>query len=272
KGNTNGERYIEITGDVEFTPGEIFSVVVEGRNVSVEGAGSDTVKYTSNSKESFYQTSDGKWHDCHTAGYNNTCVRAITKNFSSVPYTVKFVCPGNYEEKRIAQNGTVELPSTEGYTWQFTRNGNVFDGTGVYKDMIVEAHCYKTAGESTASSPCTKKFKCIYCGKDVIPPVTEHTYSVTSTTRATCTEDGYTLYSCSVCGYSYKDDIVPATGHTDADGDEICDNCGANTNPAANCPCICHKTGFAGFIYKIVRLFWKLFKIKQTCECGLPHW
>ena len=29
----------------------------------------------------------------------------------------------------------------------------------------------------------------------------------------TCTEDGYTLYKCSLCGDSYKSDVVPAKGH-----------------------------------------------------------
>lgn len=38
-----------------------------------------------------------------------------------------------------------------------------------------------------------------------------------------------------------------------------------------HCSCICHKTGFLGFIYKIIRIFWKLFGTKPVCECGLPH-
>ena len=42
--------------------------------------------------------------------------------------------------------------------------------------------------------------------------------------------------------------------------------------PNNNCSCICHKTGFAGFIYKIVRLFWRLFKIKPVCQCGVNHY
>lgn len=44
------------------------------------------------------------------------------------------------------------------------------------------------------------------------------------------------------------------------------------SNPTDNCDCICHKTGFVGFIYKIVRLFWKLFKINKTCSCGAVHY
>lgn len=65
-----------------------------------------------------------------------------------------------------------------------------------------------------------------------------HTY-VTSTVAPTCSEKGYTLYTCS-CGYSYKDNYIDALGHNykyvynnDAtesrDGTEtqICTRCGA---------------------------------------------
>ncbi|MCM1365502.1 MAG: leucine-rich repeat domain-containing protein [Faecalibacterium sp.] len=40
----------------------------------------------------------------------------------------------------------------------------------------------------------------------------------------------------------------------------------------AECTHICHKGGFVGFIYKIVRLFWKLFGINKTCACGIEHY
>lgn len=40
----------------------------------------------------------------------------------------------------------------------------------------------------------------------------------------------------------------------------------------SHCNCICHKTGFLGFIYKIVRIFWKIFKTNKTCTCGAQHY
>lgn len=40
----------------------------------------------------------------------------------------------------------------------------------------------------------------------------------------------------------------------------------------SHCNCLCHKTGFLGFIYKIVRIFWKIFKINKTCACGAQHY
>lgn len=38
------------------------------------------------------------------------------------------------------------------------------------------------------------------------------------------------------------------------------------------CDCMCHKTGFMGFIYKIMRIFWKIFKTNKTCDCGAIHY
>ncbi len=38
------------------------------------------------------------------------------------------------------------------------------------------------------------------------------------------------------------------------------------------CDCMCHKTGFMGFIYKIMRIFWKVFGTNKTCDCGAAHY
>ena len=47
---------------------------------------------------------------------------------------------------------------------------------------------------------------------------------------ATCTEDGYTGdLVCAICGDVVEaGEVIPATGHTDENGDEICDVCGAD--------------------------------------------
>ena len=44
-------------------------------------------------------------------------------------------------------------------------------------------------------------------------PTTDHSYEAV-VTAPTCTEDGYTTYTCAGCGNSYVDDTVTATGHT----------------------------------------------------------
>lgn len=39
-----------------------------------------------------------------------------------------------------------------------------------------------------------------------------------------------------------------------------------------NCSCNCHQSGFMGFIWKILRFFYKLFKINPVCGCGVAHY
>ncbi len=42
--------------------------------------------------------------------------------------------------------------------------------------------------------------------------------------------------------------------------------------PSEDCPCRCHKDGFDNLIYKILRIFWKLFRTHEFCECGAKHY
>ena len=71
---------------------------------------------------------------------------------------------------------------------------------------------------------------CDTCGK---ANVTEHSYG-TVVTAPTCTEDGYTTYTCN-CGDTYVDNSVAALGHKDEDGNFLCDTCGAEM-PNENVP------------------------------------
>ncbi len=107
----------------------------------------------------------------------------------------------------------------------------------------------------------------------------EHLYTSEITTEATCISEGERTYTCSLCSDTYTE-TIPATGHTDKNNDGKCDACGTNlgtaptepTDPSANCSCNCHKSGFMGFIWKIINFFNKLFRSKQYCACGAKHW
>ena len=95
-------------------------------------------------------------------------------------------------------------------------------------------------------------------------------------TEATCTANGYIIYTCS-CGDTYTE-IIPTTGHDYQNG--TCTKCGdvkeavtdTPEDPSANCSHLCHKSGFMGFIWKILRIFYKLFKTNPVCACGLAHY
>ena len=103
------------------------------------------------------------------------------------------------------------------------------ENLGGHKPVVtkeaVEPTCVKVG--STAEETCE------VCGEIVTPseeiPANGHSYT-TETTAPTCTERGYTTYTCEVCGAVTKKDYVNALGHNDADGDGLCDACGAELN------------------------------------------
>lgn len=91
-------------------------------------------------------------------------------------------------------------------------------------------HDYKS--EITKQATCTEAgvetFTCLTCGDSYTKAIAKkaHSYGAwTTKTEATCTADGVSVRSCS-CGKS-ETKAIPATGHTDANTDYICDTCGA---------------------------------------------
>ena len=95
--------------------------------------------------------------------------------------------------------------------------------TGKTKQEAIPAtgkHTYEVTDSTDAT--CTEAgsvtYTCSVCGDTYTEEtdLAEHTYEVTETTDATCTEDGSTTYTCSVCGDTYKE-TIPATGHDDGE-------------------------------------------------------
>jgi DNA-directed RNA polymerase subunit RPC12/RpoP len=95
-----------------------------------------------------------------------------------------------------------------------------------------------------AEATCTQPQLCVKCGA-VIADALGHDYKA-EVTAPTCTEMGYTTYTCTRCGDSYKGDYTDATGHkltdwiidqeptTDAEGSKHkeCENCGETLETA----------------------------------------
>ena len=98
-----------------------------------------------------------------------------------------------------------------------------------------------------------------------------HIYE-TEVVNPTCTEKGYTVYTCSNCSDSYKDSYVDALGHSDTNHDGICDACSEDFTKG--CSCNCHGNAFMQFIHKILCFIYKLFGMTQYqyCDCGKAHW
>ncbi len=114
----------------------------------------------------------------------------------------------------------------------------------------------------------------------------EHSYILSATGIATCTENGYIAYTCS-CGDTYTE-TIPATGHKDENGDYKCDNsCGYEyekpvpetpdkpdtpSNSSDDCSCNCHTSGIKKFFFNFILFFQKLFKKNAVCDCGVAHY
>ena len=104
-------------------------------------------------------------------------------------------------------------------------------GCGIYYDETIPWTGAHTHHGGEGSATCTMRAKCVECGE----PYGEydnsnHTGLVnTSAQAATCTQDGCGEgVFCEDClKYVTAPEVIPALGHVDANGDEVCDRCGA---------------------------------------------
>lgn len=102
-------------------------------------------------------------------------------------------------------------------------NGIKNDGSGAREQSIdikdIQTGVYYYMVWDNAASYGTKEYTPAGSDNDC-----EHSYN-TETVDPTCTEKGYTIYTCTLCGYSYKGAYVNATGHSFGN-DSVCDVCG----------------------------------------------
>ena len=150
------------------------------------------------------------------------------------------------------------------------------------KELPANGHTPANAVEENYITPtCTEngsKDVVVYCSvcdeeisrETVTLDATGHTYT-TAVTAPTCTEQGYTTYTCN-CGETYIGNYVNATGHADNDGDGYCDADNELLDPSVECDHHCHKSGFTGFIWKVINFFNKLFGLNKNCDCSLAHY
>lgn len=103
---------------------------------------------------------------------------------------------------------------TGGYTLYTCRNCGES-----YKDHLTEALGHDwSAWTATRKPTCTEAGQesrtCAHCGETETREVEAdgHTYRV-DVVEPTCEAEGYTLYTCELCGYSYRDMVTPAQGH-----------------------------------------------------------
>ena len=109
---------------------------------------------------------------------------------------------------------------------------------------LAEGQSEHTLEKTTVVAPtCTEQgytvYTCTACGDEVkadFVPATGHSYEA-SVVAPTCEKDGYTNHVCSVCGDSYRDNYVDAAGHqyTDTVTAPTCTASGYTTHTCSVC-------------------------------------
>lgn len=225
-----------------------------------------------------------------THKYETTVVPATCTEAGSTTYTCT-VC-GDTQTKPIPATGHQNTYGTKGVGATCTEDGitpgtvcadckTVLSGQEVIKATGHTEIVVKGKAATCTATGLTDGKKCSKCSivLEAQKTITKlpHSEKILPAVEATCSASGLTQgKQCSVCGtVTVAQKTIPALAHSDDDSNGVCDNCGAkliDVNPPSNCSCNCHKTGFMGFIYKIQRFFWKIFKTNQTCACGVSHY
>ena len=136
--------------------------------------------------------------------------------------------------------------------------------------------------KATCTANGTKHYKCSYPGcketKDVEIVARGHNMTAWNIDKApTCTETGRRSCFCQngetdeykKCNHKVSE-IIPATGHHDADGDYKCDDCGADLGHCSSC--ICHKGNvLSKVIRRVCTLLSKIFRTEIKC-CKCMEW
>lgn len=144
------------------------------------------------------------------------------------------------------------------------------NGHNEVTDKAIAATCTKDGlTEGKHCSVCNTVFV-----KQEVIKAKGHTEVTDKAVAPTCTENGLTEGKhCSVCNtVLVKQEVIKAKGHNYQDG--YCTDCGSNQQEDAqkNCTHLCHKSGFSGFVWKIVRFFCMIFKINPVCSCKAKHY
>lgn len=142
-------------------------------------------------------------------------------------------------------------------------------------------HSYssKVTKQPTCTSTGVKTFTCS-CGASYTETIAKTSHNSNTKIPAvapTCKETGLTEgKKCSVCGtVTVAQQIIDKVDCVNNDGDDMCDYCEKdmpiNEPDISECSCSCHKGGIAGFFFKLINFFEKIFGINKVCACGVKH-
>ncbi len=153
-----------------------------------------------------------------TAHAFKTTTVAATCTKGGCKLNVCSTCGFKNETDHVAALGHTEATKTVAPTC--TADGFTLKYCSTCGEELTKSNVVKATGHDMVNGVCS------VCGYGC-----SHEYMAGETVEATCTEDGYTVFTCNNCKNSYTGNIVKAAGHT-YNADE-CVDCG-KPNPALN--------------------------------------
>ena len=244
-------------------------------------------------------------HTCINCGdsYVDTYVAATGHTYGepvftrAVDYstaTAVFTCESGDDQQRIdatVSSSTVDAECESDGVTKYTAVA-VFENV-TYTDIqeVAISATGHTPGEPTIENEvpatCTTDgsydtvVRCTVCGavissETTVVPATGHTYEAV-VTEPTCTEGGYTTYTCSVCGDSYVADETAALGHSyeAVVTEPTCTEGGYTTYTCSVCgdSYVADETAATGHNHVVTEFTWasdyKSATVKVVCtECG----
>lgn len=166
-------------------------------------------------------------YTCANCGYNYKSDYTDPLGHDHKPVVTEPTCTeGGYTTytcSRCEDNFVDDYTDALGHDWDEGRvvADSVCDSDGVmeYRCKRCGYHRLEAVSEKGhtpgAEATCTDAQLCTVCGAVLAKP-TGHNYTP-EVTAPTCTELGYTTYTCDKCGDSYQTDYVNAAGHTAGD-------------------------------------------------------
>lgn len=236
----------------------------------------ETEKATITSAQTKAPTCQEMGKTTYTATFTNSAFTAQEKTVADIP-TVDH----NYKDYTYNDDATCQQPGTQTGKCEWCDEEN----TVLDPEHPQLEHSFGE-WEVTTPATCTQQGEetrqCETC--DTVEtrtiPTIAHTPGdvvIGDGEDATCTKEGFyfEVIYCTECDnlISSKKIVIEKKPHEDKNDDGKCDICGAGVEAVDDC--LCHeasKNAFYNFIYKIFRFFWKLFKIKRVCECGIYHY
>ena len=150
---------------------------------------------------------------------------ALTHNY--VAKTTPATCEGGGKTVHICEgcgsSFVTDYTDPLGHSWDEGTEitGSTCTGEGLIEYRCVRCGYHRLEGDAAAghvpgeAATCTTPQLCTKCGA-VIVNALGHDYQK-EVTEPTCTEMGYTTYTCSRCGDTYKGDYTDAAGHKPGD-------------------------------------------------------